>query len=75
MKVPPLKWIATSLLFTFAVFWTVESLGNLGVISWPSTIHGIPSDIVLVPFFIVSFLAVRVAILLRLDRDRKAAKA
>lgn len=72
MKVPPLKWIATSLLFTFAVFWSLEGLGRLSIISWPSTIDGVVIDVVLVPLFLVSFLAVRGAILVRLRMDRAA---
>jgi uncharacterized membrane protein len=52
IKVPTLKLGATSMLFTFAVFWTGEAVG----FSWPR------GDLALIPLFVVALLIVRGAI-------------
>ncbi len=52
IKVPWLKWGATSMLFAFAVFWGGEALGG----SWPG------GELFLLPLFLVALLAVRLAI-------------
>ncbi|MDE1822315.1 MAG: hypothetical protein KGJ23_15525 [Euryarchaeota archaeon] len=75
MKVPPLKWIATSLLFTFAIFWSMEAMGDLKIIWFPPTIHGVAIDILLVPLFVADLLAVRGAINVRLMLDRRARRS
>jgi Ca2+/H+ antiporter, TMEM165/GDT1 family len=49
IKVPWLKLLGTSMLFTFAVFWFGEALG----IAWPG------SDLFLIPLFVLSILTVR----------------
>lgn len=54
IKVPPLKWGATSLLFAFSVFWGGEALG----LAWPG------QDLVLVPLFAAALVFVRVALVL-----------
>jgi uncharacterized membrane protein len=67
LKVPPLKWVATSLLFTFAVFWTGEALGQpeLGArFVWPN-VGPLPPDIFLLPLFAVAFGLVGLAVSLR----------
>ncbi len=76
IKVPPLKWVATSLLFTFAVFWSGESTGLWSRISFPS-VGGvaIPADILLLPLFLLALLLVWVAIGLRLRTDRRGEEA
>jgi uncharacterized membrane protein len=52
IKVPGLKTAATSLLFTFAMFWGGEAVG----IRWPG------GDLFLVPIFAIAILAVRAAV-------------
>lgn len=52
VKVPWLKLLGTSMLFTFAGFWFGEALG----VAWPG------SDLFLVPLFILSILIVRGAV-------------
>ncbi len=52
VKVPWLKLLGTSMLFTFAGFWFGEALG----VAWPG------SDLFLVPLFILSVLIVRGAV-------------
>lgn len=52
IKVPPLKWGATSLLFAFAVFWGGEAAG----VAWPGR------DLVLPPLFAAALLVVRLAL-------------
>jgi uncharacterized membrane protein len=52
IKVPTLKLGATSMLFTFAVFWTGEASG----FSWPG------NDLALIPLFVVAVPVVRGAI-------------
>lgn len=76
LKVPPLKWVATSLLFTFAVFWSGESAGLWSRITFP-TVGGVvvPADVVLLPVFAVALALVWVAIALRLRSDRRADEA
>ncbi len=66
IKVPPLKWIATSLLFTFAVFWTLESLVSAGKLSWPS-LGGLPPDILILPIFVVALGCVKAAVTYRVN--------
>lgn len=65
IKVPPLKWVATSLLFTFGVFWTGEALGAVGLFHYPR-LGPLPADIWILPIFLVSLglvgLAVRFAV-------------
>ncbi len=56
IKVPWLKLGATSLLFTFAVFWGGEAVGY----SWPG------ADLVLIPLFVAFLFAIRGAISLGL---------
>jgi len=58
IKVPWLKLGATSMLFTFAVFWTGEAAN----VSWPG------SDLFLVPLFVSALLLVRGGIELALRR-------
>jgi len=76
LKVPPLKWVATSLLFTFAVFWSGESAGLWSRITFP-TVGGVvvPVDVVLLPVFAVALALVWVAIAMRLRADRRADEA
>ena len=62
IKVPLLKLGATSLLFTFAVFWTGEALG----VAWPG------SDLILVPLFVLALAAMRGSVELGLRRTRPA---
>jgi uncharacterized membrane protein len=52
IKVPPLKLVGTSLLFTFAVFWAGEGLGY----SWPY------DDLALVPLFVLALAMVRAGV-------------
>jgi uncharacterized membrane protein len=70
LKVPPLKWVATSLLFTFAVFWSGESAGVWSRISFP-TVGGVavPADVMLLPLFVVAVALVWLAITLRLRAE------
>jgi uncharacterized membrane protein len=70
VKVPPLKWVATSMLFTFATFWSLEDAGDLKWVSWPATVLGVPSDILLVPIFLAAFASVAVAVRIRIRLDR-----
>jgi Ca2+/H+ antiporter, TMEM165/GDT1 family len=49
IKVPWLKWGATSMLFTFAVFWGGEAAG----IAWPG------DDLFLIPLFLIGLVVVR----------------
>jgi uncharacterized membrane protein len=53
-----LKWGATSMLFTFAIFWAGTALG----LTWPG------GDLILVPLFLGSLIVVRGAIELALRR-------
>ncbi len=62
IKTPWLKLGATSLLFSFAVFWAGQALG----VPWPF------SDLVLIPLFGVAVLLVRSAIALAMRGDRPA---
>lgn len=73
LKVPPLKWVSTSLLFTYALFWSLEALGDLSVLPFPSQVGTLPSDVLLVPIFVLWFLLVRGVVELRLLFDRRAA--
>jgi Ca2+/H+ antiporter, TMEM165/GDT1 family len=59
IKVPWLKLGATSLLFSFAVFWAGEAAG----VSWPG------ADLILIPFVVIAALIVRGAIELILRGD------
>lgn len=52
IKVPWLKLLGTSMLFTFATFWFGEALG----VRWPG------SDLFLVPLFVVALIASRGAV-------------
>jgi uncharacterized membrane protein len=61
IKVPTLKLGATSMLFTFAVFWGGEALG----VPWPLRGTGW-ADLVLIPIFVVSLGVVRAALAWRL---------
>ncbi len=72
IKVPPLKWIGTSLLFTFAFFWAVESLVDAGRFAWPPLPYGIPPDIQLVPIFLIAMLLVRSAVMFRVNAKVRA---
>jgi Ca2+/H+ antiporter, TMEM165/GDT1 family len=60
IKVPWLKWVGTSMLFTFAVFWLGEAVG----FAWPG------SDLFLIPLFLASLLLVRGAVQLRMSGSR-----
>ncbi len=62
VKVPWLKLVATSMLFTFAVFWFGEALG----IAWPY------ADLSLLPLFTAAILIVRGAVQLGLPKTRNA---
>lgn len=62
IKVPLLKWVATSILFAFAMIWTLETLGNLTVIYFPTYWGSVPTDILLIPFTITTLGLVRYAI-------------
>lgn len=53
IKVPALKWFATSLILTFAVFWGGEALG----VPWPA------GDLFLIPIFLLVLAVVRLALL------------
>lgn len=70
LKVPPLKWATTSLLMTYASFWTLEFLGEEGRIPWPSSVAGLPPDVLLIPIFFAVLLVVRVVIEVRLHIER-----
>lgn len=59
IKVPTLKLGATSMLFTFAVFWGGEAAG----VAWPG------SDLALVPIFLAALLVVRGLLAARLALD------
>lgn len=52
IKVPTLKLVGTSLLFSFAVFWGGEAAG----VDWPG------SDLILIPFVVVAAVLVRTAV-------------
>jgi uncharacterized membrane protein len=65
IKVPPLKWVGTSLLFTFAAFWAIESLVDAGRLAWPSLPYGVPPDVLLLPLFLMALGLVRVAVSFR----------
>jgi Ca2+/H+ antiporter, TMEM165/GDT1 family len=52
IKVPWLKLLGTSMLFTFATFWFGEAVG----VTWPG------SDLFLVPLFVVSLVLARAAV-------------
>ncbi len=56
IKVPWLKWGATSLLFSFAVFWGGEAAG----VRWPG------GDLILLPLFALFLVLVQVGVRLRL---------
>jgi Ca2+/H+ antiporter, TMEM165/GDT1 family len=58
IKVPLLKLGATSMLFTFAVFWAGEAAG----VNWPG------SDLFLIPLFVIAIVIVRGALELRIRR-------
>ncbi len=58
IKVPWLKWGATSMLFTFSVFWLGEAAG----LAWPG------GDLILIPLFLVALLLVRASVELALRR-------
>jgi Ca2+/H+ antiporter, TMEM165/GDT1 family len=58
IKVPWLKLGATSLIFTFSVFWAGEALG----VPWPG------ADLFLIPMFVVSLVIVRAGLELFLRR-------
>ncbi len=62
IKVPWLKWGATSMLFTFSIFWAGEAAG----VPWPG------DDLFLIPMFGLGLLIVRAAIegLLRRSASR-----
>lgn len=62
IKIPLMKWVATSLLFAFAMLWTLETLGNLTVIYFPVYWGSIPTDILLIPFLIFTLGMVRYAV-------------
>ncbi len=61
IKVPWLKWGATSMVVTFAVFWAGEAAG----VTWPG------DDLSLLPIFAVAVVAVRGAIELGLRRTSR----
>jgi Ca2+/H+ antiporter, TMEM165/GDT1 family len=63
IKVPWLKLLGTSMLFTFAVFWFGEALG----VPWPG------ADLFLIALFVVSILCVRGAIQLGLTAPKATA--
>lgn len=63
IKVPWLKLGATSMLFTFAVFW----MGEAANIAWPG------ADLILIPLFLLSLLLVRGAVGAVLGRPTPAA--
>jgi Ca2+/H+ antiporter, TMEM165/GDT1 family len=65
IKVPQLKLGATSLLFTFAVFWAGEAAG----VPWPA------GDLFLIPLFFAALLLVRGSIELALGRARMPLQA
>lgn len=64
VKVPQMKWIGTSLLFTFAVFWTGEALVDQGVFAWPS-LGPLPVDLLILPILGVALLIIRGVVSLR----------
>lgn len=70
LKVPPVKWATTSLLWTYAIFWTGESLGQWGLLAWPSSVAGLPSDVLLIPIFLGVLVLVRLLIQVRLSLER-----
>lgn len=65
LKVPALKWIGTSLLFTFAGFWTLEVLGQLGRLTLP-TFPVIGSDILVLPLLLVALVVIRFGVYIHL---------
>jgi uncharacterized membrane protein len=67
VKVPPLKWVGTTLLFTFAIFWSGESMEDAGWFNWP-TFGTNFSDIVLVPIFVLTLVAVWYAVNFRVGQ-------
>jgi uncharacterized membrane protein len=73
IKVPALKWVTTSLLFTYAIFWTGEALGNFGRTVWPTTVLGLPDDVLLIPIYVVVLLIVRAIVGARVHVDRSSA--
>jgi uncharacterized membrane protein len=67
VKVPPLKWIGTTLLFTFALFWSGESMEDAGWFNWP-TFGTQVTDIVLAPIFVVVLVVVWFAVQYRVKQ-------
>ncbi len=65
IKVPWLKLLGTSMLFTFATFWLGEALG----VPWPG------SDLFLIPLFVLSLVINRGAIQLRLGTPTRPVPA
>jgi Ca2+/H+ antiporter, TMEM165/GDT1 family len=63
IKVPWLKLLGTSMLFTFATFWFGEALG----VNWPG------SDLFLIPLFLLALVVSRGAIQWRLGTPTRSA--
>jgi len=61
VKVPSLKWVATSLILSFAVFWFGETLQALGRFSWPS-LGPLPVDAWILPLFLAMLVLVRAGV-------------
>lgn len=59
VKVPPLKWVTTSLLFAFAAQWSFEALVEIGVTPLPSNASAFLLALFLPPLIIASLLIVR----------------
>jgi uncharacterized membrane protein len=72
VKVPPLKLIGTTLLFTFAIFWSGEALQDSTSFSWPTLGTQVP-DVVLAPIFVLTLIVVWLAVRFRVQQ--KVAKA
>lgn len=70
LKVPALKWVGTSLLFTFAMFWTFEWADETGRLTLPS-VPIIGSDILVLPLFLMSLVLVRAGV--QVDVRRRVA--
>jgi tetratricopeptide (TPR) repeat protein len=67
IKVAPLKWFGSTMIFTFAVFWTGEALDYLKVFEWPTLLNQYP-DIFLIPLFVLTLFAVWLAVDIRVEQ-------
>jgi uncharacterized membrane protein len=67
IKVAPLKWFGSTMIFTFAIFWSGEALEHVGPFEWPTLLTQFP-DIFLVPLFVVVLVTVWLAVNVRVQQ-------